>query len=110
MQQVGNVYPVIEDPFDSDHQRSLRGKSPNFRYDAYFAAVEWTEKGPRPCRPKGRKQAGLPVHSELVILKDHAILPRFIMQLRRRSAVQDNAAPAVQAEGVAAVQAEVMEA
>ena len=101
-QQVGNVYPVIEDPFDSDHRRSLRGKSPNFRYDAYFAAVEWTERGPRPCRPKMRLKAGLPVHSELVILKDHAILPRFIMQLHRRPAVQDNAATAVQAEAVEA--------
>ena len=49
-----------------------------------------------------RKQAGLPVHSELVILKDHAILPRFIMQLRRRPAVQENAASSVLAEAIEA--------
>ena len=101
--QVGNVYPVIEDPFDADPGRSLRGKPPNFRYDAYFAAVEWTERGPRPCRPEERRQAGLPVHSELVVLWDHAILPRFIMQLRRRPAPQD--AAAAPAAAAAAVQA-----
>ncbi len=85
---MGNVYPVIEDPFDEDPRKSLRGKPANLRYDAYFAAVEWTDRGPKPCRPQERADANLPVHSELVIHKDHAILPRFVMQLRRRASEQ----------------------
>ncbi len=104
---MGNVYPVIEDPFDSDPHRSLRGKPPNLRYDAYFAAVEWTDQGPKPCRPREREKAGLPVHSELVVHKDHAILPRFILQLRRRPAAQDNAAAAALAEAKEAEAKEV---
>jgi hypothetical protein len=91
---VGNVYPVIEDPFDPDSQRSLRGQPPNLRYDAYFAAVEWTDRGPRPHRPREWQQGGKAVHSELVVHKDHAILPRFILQLRRKQpALQGGVAP-----------------
>ncbi len=104
---MGNVYPVIEDPFDSDPHRSLRGKPPNLRYDAYFAAVEWTDQGPRPCRPREREKAGLPVHSELVVHQDHAILPRFILQLRRRPAAQDKTAAAALAEAKEAEAKEV---
>ena len=73
---LGNVYPVIEDPDEACS--SLKGKPGVGNYDSYFVSVH---QGPRPCRPNSTEQT---VYSELVVFEAIQVLPRCILQIRRK--------------------------
>jgi hypothetical protein len=79
---VGNLYPVVEHPAPAQSAAgSLKGKAQVPKYDAHGVVVEG---GPcTPCAHARWGAAGVRTYSELVLFEDAAVLPRFVLSVRR---------------------------